>query len=384
MEALKAFGVVFFPESESKIVVESPGARHWQSPNRMIDAGNSGTTARFLLGVGGALPGLEFTLSGDESLCLRPMSRVTSLLQEAGASYEYLSREGYLPVRVHGKQLRGVRIESKVASAQVKSALLFAALFAEGQTELKVPTSTRNHTELMMMALGAPLQVLPSGERGFEVLRFSGSWQLPCGEYEIPGDPSGLAFFAVMAFLHPGLTIKCKNVLANTGRTFFLEVLERAGLTVLRSPRRSLALGEDVFDLELKRTGDAKALQVLAEDAAKVIDEIPALSVAASACNGESRFEGLGELRVKESDRLQEVFNLLSKAGITVSLDHETLRVQGGTAVKGFIYGSNDHRMTMAAAILATTAKDSSTLTTKTAVAVSFPLFFDQLRQIYG
>lgn len=384
--AVEAFGVhIDHGKVDGSAVyrLRSPGISRWQTPEHVVDAGNSGTTARLLIGLCSGVKGFSFELKGDDSLMKRPMDRVVIPLRLAGGDIQGPENGCRLPLRVIGKSLTGFAVESKVVSAQVKSALLFAASQASGESTVIVPAGTRDHTERMMKAMGAPLTSEVSG--GVETFKFVGPWKIDPFRTRIPRDPSAMAFFAVLAFLNPGLTVGCAGVLANEGRLQFLKHLEEAGLSVTRTPSAGLGcLGESVSDFEFVRTGETKAFHVLAHEVAGVIDEIPALAVAAVVCPSPCTFKGLTELKVKESDRLASIEDLLNKAGIRTSVSEADLEVTPSPSVKGFEYHSLDHRMIMAAAVLATIADNSSTVGPIDAARVSFPLFFERLRQIYG
>lgn len=384
--AVEAFGVhVDQGVINGQVVyrLRSKGATFWQSPEHVIDAGNSGTTARFLLGVGCAISGLHFELKGDDSLMNRPMARVVHPLRGLGATIHGRENGEYLPMRVEGKKLAGFEVSSAVVSAQVKSALLLAASMTEGESRIHVPRGTRDHTERMMKALGARLTSSESGNTQTFVLQ--GPWNVEPFRAVVPKDPSAMAFFAVLAFLQPGLKVICRGVLCNEGRLQFLRHLEAAGLDIVKSPTHGSGFpGETLADFEFCRTKEATSIHVTPEDAPGVIDEIPALAVAAAVCSQQSLFQGLSELRVKESDRLSEVHQLLFQAGIQTRLDEDAIQISPSGTVKGFRYQSFDHRMVMAAAVLATVADSLSSVGPREAARISFPLFFERLQQIYG
>lgn len=383
--AMEAFGVHFEEGTSKEGVVwriRSRGVASWSNPEAVIDAANSGTTARLLLGVGSAVDGLRFEITGDESLKSRPMSRIVDPLRSVGCQFQGHDGGRYLPFTVIGKSLKGFKVRSDVVSAQVKTALLLAATQAEGRSIINVPLGTRDHTERVLTAMGAPLTCEVEQNRG--KYTFEGPWKVEPFIATIPKDPSAMAFFATLAFIHPGLIVKCPGVLYNDGRAHYLAVLERAGLTIRRKElEQSGCPGEKLADFEFVRTGGVIPIEVSPQNAPQVIDEIPALAIAATVCQGESRLLGLGELRVKESDRISEIVRLLTHAGIDAVIDGADLRITPKRAVKGFEYRSDDHRMVMAAGVLATTADGPVKLGPASAVRVSFPLFFEQLQQIF-
>lgn len=385
LSAMKAFGVQCEEGrgNASEWRINSPGLDHWQSPGVPIDAMNSGTTSRLLMGIAAARPGLSFSLIGDESLSKRPMDRITRPLKFLGADISGVQDGAFLPMKIAGASIKGFQIASEVPSAQVKSALLFAAISARGPSEITVPSGTRDHTERMMKALGAPLESLAAGDK--TKFTIQGPWQPKPFAATIPGDPSSMAFFATLAFLHPGLEIKVSRVLNNPGRLKYLELFKRIGLTVeLSVAQTSACLGEETVDVKLIRTGAAKPLTLASEDVPAVIDELPTLAVALSCCPGTSYLAGLRELRVKESDRLAETVDLLERAGVKARAIGDDLEIKGGGQIQGFSFQSDDHRMVMAATILATSANKISKIGTYEAPKVSFPLFFEIVRQLYG
>lgn len=386
LEAMKAFGVSVEVESDQVLVLRSSGIAAWHSPEHPIDAQNSGTTARLLMGIAAARQDLIVTLMGDASLSRRPMDRITKPLQSLGADIGGNSQATYLPLRIHGQCLKPFSFETTVPSAQVKSALLFAATSVEGSCEVIVPAGTRDHTERMMAALGAPLVMAPvQGARHKTKFLVTGPWQPPGFSVDIPGDPSALAFFAALAFIHPGLRIHVPRVLGNPGRITYLSLFERMGLQVTLTPSTGTeCLGEAVVDVSLVRNGLARPLVLATEDVPALIDEIPALAVALSHCPGVSELNGLGELRIKESDRLGEIERLLVRAGCDVAVTGDRLTIHGGKPIRAYDYDSDDHRMVMAAVILATAADKRCNIGSSEAPAVSFPLFFDMVRRLYA
>ncbi len=386
LNAMEVMGVhIDHGKQDNKIVwrIRSNGVASWQPPQHVVDAQNSGTTARLLIGVGSARAGLEFDVRGDQSLSRRPMDRIIKPLREVGAVLSGKDDGSFLPVHVEGQQLAAFEIETQVNSAQVKSALLLAAASAIGKSVIIAPSGSRDHTERMMVALGASLEIHKDGER----TRFSmkGPWKPDPFIANIPGDPSSLTFFAVLAFIHPGLVIRVSRVLGNPGRLHYLSLLARMGLQVQITPHIGPScLGEELVDISLERTGDMRPLHLLSSEVPAVIDEIPALAIACALCPGSSIFEGLSELRVKESDRLGQIHQLLELAGVAAKVESDHLYIQGKAEVKGFDYVSDDHRMVMAASILALSANKICNVGSYQAPAVSFPFFFETLRQLYA
>ncbi len=382
MGVMTALGVqCVLAQGGSRIKVSSPGWAKWRSPLAPLDFGNSGTTARLMTGVLAATPGLFAVAYGDQSLSKRPMGRVVKPLRAAGATIDGREDGGLLPLSIRGQQLKALAHTVDKASAQVKSALLLAGMNVEGKTTVTLPRGGRDHTEKMLQALGAKVSVSTSGAA--EVIELSGPVRVPAGRFRVPGDPSSAAFFAVLAAIGGEATIL--GVLDNPTRTGFLTVLERMGVDL---ERRAQPLGpgqlEPIMDLTVK-ANNLRGVDVEPELAPSLIDEIPILAVAAAFATGKSRFRGLGELRVKESDRLAMTVGLITAAGGKAHAEGDDLIVDGGLGIgtiKGFSYDPDqDHRLAMSAAVLGRFATSAVTVRDPECVDVSFPGFFDVLAE---
>ena len=335
---------------EAAVVVTSPGHAHWHTPQAPLDCGNSGTTMRLLLGLLAAKPGLRAVLTGDASLSRRPMARVADPLRALGADIALV--DGHAPVTVVGQALRGTSITLSVASAQVKSAVLLAGLFASGQTQVTEPLPSRDHTERMLPALGMAVtsQGLTHAVMGepHRTIAASPAWQ-------IPGDPSSSAFPIVAALLHPDADVAVPGVSLNPTRLGYLRVLERmrAQVGVVPGP----TLGDEPTGTLHAQTSDLYATDVTAAEVPSLIDEVPILALAAAAAHGTTRFAGVGELRVKESDRLTHITRLLAALGVAHRSGEDWLEVdgQGGTgpwhALQAPWVPGLDHRLAMTAAV---------------------------------
>lgn len=341
--------------------------------NVTLDCRNSGTTARLLMGLLAGRAG-EWTIVGDESLSKRPMERVATPLRAMGAHIE-LSEQGCLPAKIVGQKLVGSDHELNIASAQVKSALLLAGLSASGVTRVREPLNSRNHTELL---LG-----LRQGEDRFwmvdEAMRESARLEL---SGTVPGDISSAAFWAVAALLVNGSDIIIENVLLNPLRAGWFECLRRAGAKVSAEVQRKLS-GEAVGRMQFK-FGALSPLYVSKQDVPGLIDEIPALAVLAATIDGESRFEQVGELRVKESDRLQAIADGLTAMGAYVRIQGDDLMIRGGSPLHGApIATHNDHRIAMSFALAGLAASGQTTVSNSDCVAVSYPEFFHELAKLF-
>jgi 3-phosphoshikimate 1-carboxyvinyltransferase len=362
------------------IVVRSPGWDGWTSPVVPLDFGNSGTTARLLTGVLAATPGLFVTAFGDQSLSKRPMGRVVTPLRSVGARISGRQDGHLLPFAIEGARLEGVRHAVDKASAQVKSALILAGLNVDGETVVTLPAGGRDHTERMLKALGADLMHDIKGRT--EIIGVRGPFRPTARTFEVPGDPSSAAFLLVHVAMLEGGKVTVRGVLDNPTRTGFVTVLERMGARLTKGASAAGAgLLEPVQDLTVEGGAALKGVDVEPELVPTLIDEIPILAVLALVANGPSRFRGLAELRVKESDRLAKTLELLHAAGGKAHAEGDDLIVEGGlTSAAPFSYDPDeDHRLAMAAAVLARVARGPCEIKDPDCVAVSFPEFFPYL-----
>ena len=334
---LEALGVEI-TGSAPNVRVRGRGLGGLKKPAGDLDAGNSGTTMRLLAGVvAGHAFSVRFT--GDESLVRRPMKRVAEPLREMGAAVS-LTPADTAPMAVSGGGLKGIEYASPTASAQVKSAILLAGLHASGTTTVIEPVATRDHTERMLAAFGAPM-----GLSGLKVTVGGGS-RLKATKVLIPGDPSSAAFWVVAATLADGSELAVRGVGSNPTRTGYLSVLARMGADIHREPMRGEG-GEAVEDL-IVSSSDLRGVEVSAAEIPGLIDEVPVLALAAARAAGESRFRSVGELRHKESDRLAGIVALLSALGAQARVDGDDLIVTGTSQfVAAELDSLNDHRLAM-------------------------------------
>ncbi len=371
--AVEALGVPVRREGEAW-VVEGKGIGVFRAPSGRLDMGNSGTTTRLLLGILAGCP-FETTLFGDASLSNRPMRRVTEPLQKMGAVIRGEKGADRLPLIIRGGGLKGIRHTLAVPSAQVKSALLLAGLSAEGPTTVVEPVPTRDHTERMLSFLGTRV-----ARRGEEVTVEPGS-KMQGREIEIPGDFSSAAFFLVAAAIVPGSSVTIRRVGLNPTRTGLLDLLRRMGARVQVIPRPG-ASWEPVGDVKVE-SAPLRAVTVEPSLIPGIIDELPILMVAASQANGVSRMEGVGELRVKETDRIRSMVAGLSAMGAGIRSEGDTMIVEGPRRLKGAAVDSfGDHRTAMALAVAALTAEGITTVRESEWVSISFPEFEEKLRSI--
>lgn len=378
MAVFRALGVEIIEESPSGVRVISPGWDGWRSPEVPLDFGNSGTTARLLTGVFAASDGLFVTCFGDASLSKRPMGRVVTPLRSIGARIMGREDGRLLPMAILGSCLApGEHVIDK-ASAQVKSALILAGLHISGDTVVNLPRGSRDHTEKMLQALGAKIEVSGAGT-SLETIRLRGPFRPLPRCYKVPGDPSSAAFLAAIAALSSG-SITIRAMLDNPTRTGFLTVLQRLGVKISKSaPLANPNTLEPMVDLAVTGGQPLHAVDMEPELAPTLIDEIPVLAVVALFARGTSRFRGLAELRVKESDRLAKTIELLRCAGGNAHAEGDDLIVEGGLSLaKSFRYDPDwDHRLAMAAGVLAKYAQGPCTIQDPDCVRVSFPGFFE-------
>ena len=359
-------------DDEGTIEVRGMGPR-LNAPAEILDCGNSGSTMRMLSGI---LAGQPFTseLRGDESLSRRPMARIMKPLSEMGARISS-SAVGRPPLKIHGGLLKPIHYRPEVASAQVKTCVLFAGLFASGETVVEEPMRTRDHGEIALRAFGAEV------ERTGNVSRIMGGQRLRAIEAHVPGDLSSAAFFLCAAALFPGSHITLPGILLNPTRARLLDVLVQAGLGVSVAYLEEHQ-GELVGTIEA-RGAAWKGAVIAGADTASLIDEIPVLAAVAPYSEGGLEVRDAKELRVKESDRIAAVAANLRKMGAEVEERPDGMRIPGGQHLHGAELDSfGDHRIAMAFAVAALRAEGETTICGADAAGVSYPAFFEEMRKI--
>ena len=373
MGALRALGVTVHEDDVDTVRVEGVGLRGLRVPAAPIDCVNSGTTMRLLAGLLAGQSG-RFELTGDESLLRRPVDRIAVPLAEMGAHAE--TADGKPPLVLEGGELRGIRYELPVASAQVKSCLLHAGLYAAGRTTVVEPLPTRDHTEIMLAAAGAPVT------RRQNRVSVGPAERLRLGEVDVPGDFSAAAPFIVAATLLPGSELTIHDVGLNPRRTGLLDVLDRMGARITAFHRRR-GEGEPVGDLEV-RSAELVATAVRVEEVPRLVDELPLFALAAAAARGESKVKGARELRVKETDRIETVTTSLRALGIRISASDDGFGVRGVPSRPrgGGVRADGDHRIAMLGAVAGLVSRDGVDVEDAESVAVSFPGFFELLDSV--
>ena len=371
--AVRALGVTVDEDDVDSLRIQGAGLRGLREPGAPIDCGNSGTTLRLLAGILAGQQG-RFELTGDESLRRRPVDRIGEPLAEMGAIVE--SDDGTPPLVVAGGELRGIRYELPVASAQVKSCVLLAGIYAAGQTTVVEPLPTRDHTELMLQAGGVRVS------RKQRRVSIGPAEHLRLGEVDVPGDFSAAAPFVVAATLLPGSELTIHDVGLNPRRIGLLDVLARMGarITIFHRHRNG---GEPVGDLEV-HSAELTATAVTASEVPLLVDELPLFALAAAFARGESTVWGAEELRVKETDRIETVTNSLRAIGVRVTPRDDGFWVRGvPTRPKGGRMASHgDHRVAMLGAVAGLVSRNGVEVEDAEAVAVSFPGFFELLDSV--
>lgn len=357
-----------------EVVVEGVGLFGLKRPRRVLYCGNSATTMRLMLGLLSAQD-FQTSLTGDASLNKRPMDRVTKPLERMGARFEAVQRKGQRVITVTGKRpLRAIAYHSPIASAQVKSAVLLAGLYTPGTTSVTEPGRSRNHTELMLKAMGAPVRVA-----GLTVF-VSPPEKLRPLDVTVPGDISSAAFFIVAALLLPDSKLTIREVSLNPTRTGILDVLLKMGARI-EITRERMAAGERVGDLTVF-SSPLTNCDIGGEILPRLIDEIPILALAGACARGRMSVSGAGELRVKETDRIAAICSELKKLGVAVTEKDDGFAIEG-TGTSGFrhpasgLAGYGDHRMAMMAVVAGSLLARPVEIDDVGCIDTSFPDFFE-------
>lgn len=361
-----------------RVTVTGIGTGQLQEPVEVLDAGNSGTTMRLMLGILASHPGRFFAVTGDSSLRSRPMSRVIKPLQQMGAQIWGRRDNSLAPLALLGQQLKGIHYHSPIASAQVKSCILLAGLMADGDTTVTEPSLSRDHSERMLRAFGARLSV----DRETCSVTVSGGAGLQGQNVIVPGDISSAAFWLVAGAIVPGSELVIENVGVNPTRTGILEALQMMGADIQLQNQREAA-GEPVADILVRSSSQLRGCTIAGDLIPRLIDEIPILAVAATFASGTTIVKDAAELRVKESDRLAVTAAELNRMGAQITELPDGLEITGGTALTGTDVDSyTDHRIAMSLAIAALNASGTTTIHRAEAAAISYPDFTATLQQI--
>ena len=373
----RALGAEISELNTELVKVKGIGLGNFQEPINVLDAGNSGTTMRLMLGLLASHPGRFFTVTGDSSLRSRPMSRVVKPLQQMGAQIWGRKGNTLAPLAIQGQALKPIHYHSPMASAQVKSCILLAGLNTQGQTTVTEPALSRDHSERMLRAYGAELSIDPDRNS----VTITGGAKLYGQTVIVPGDISSAAFWLVAGAIVPGSDLVVENVGVNPTRTGILEALALMGADIQLENQREVA-GEPVADIRV-RSGGLKSCTIAGDIIPRLIDEIPILAVAAAFAEGTTIIRDAEELRVKESDRITVMAQQLNKMGAKITELPDGMEIIGGTPLVGAEVDSHtDHRIAMSLAIAALNAIGTTTIHRAEAAAISYPNFTNTLREI--
>jgi 3-phosphoshikimate 1-carboxyvinyltransferase len=379
LACLKALGVRIEREGE-ELLVEGRGLQGLEEPAQVLDAGNSGTTLRLLAGL---LAGQPFfsVLSGDDSLRSRPMARVVEPLRLMGARILGRQDDSRAPLAIRGGRLKAIHYTLPVASAQLKSALLLAGLYAKGKTTLVEPSPSRDHTERMLRAMGAHLITYGDEEQGGQRIVLEPPGSLRPLDLEVPGDLSSAAFWLVAAAIHPQARVRVRGVGLNPTRTGVLDVLRSMGGRLYVEEKRRQ--GEEPLGDITVESSPLVGTEIGGGLIPRVIDEIPVLAVAAAVASGTTVIKDAAELRVKESDRIAALGRELVRLGARVEERPDGMIIKGGARLRGASCRSHgDHRLAMALAVAGTVAQGETIIEDGQAVSISYPGFWQDLSRL--
>lgn len=357
-----------------KVLVHGRGLRGLKAPDSMLDVGNSGTTTRLMSGILAAQPFVSI-VNGDASIQKRPMKRIITPLSQMGADIRSLRGNDCTPLEIHGTNLRGIHYDSPVASAQVKSAILLAGLYADGETSVTEPEVSRNHTELMFEEFGVDIRT--EGKTVY----VKPAEELYAKKIVVPGDISSATYFLVAAAITPNSCVTVKNVGINPTRDGILRVLSNMGADVTVE-KMSGDIGEPTADVTV-RTSDLKGCVVGGEVIPTLIDEIPAIAILACFAKGETVIKDAAELKVKESNRIDVMVENLKKMGADIEATEDGMIIRGGKTLHGAVIDSHlDHRIAMSFAVAAMNADGETEIIGADCVDISYPGFYEDMRKL--
>ena len=357
------------------ILIHGKGLHGLSAPTEILDVGNSGTTARLISGILAGQP-FESTLTGDASIKKRPMKRIIEPLSKMNAYFNCLENEGMLPYLIKGNKLKGVHINSNIASAQVKSAILLAGLYADSPTTTCEPYLSRNHTEILLKAFGADIVCQGTATT------ISPNPVLEGQRVIVPGDISSASYFIAAGLLVEGSEILLKNVGINPTRAGIIEVAKLMGGDITITDSKYVC-GELVADI-LVRSSNLKGVTIEGSLIPTLIDEIPIIAIMAAFATGTTTINDAKELRVKETNRIDTVVNYLSNAGCDIKAKEDGMIINGGNTLHGIEVDSlMDHRLAMSFTILGLLSEGEMTINNSEIVAISYPDFYKDLESLY-
>ena len=360
--------------NEEKVIVHGKGLLGLSQPSNMLDVGNSGTTIRLMTGILSA-QSFSSDITGDASIQKRPMLRVVAPLREMGAKIDGKEGGKYCPLHIEGQGLKGIHYQLPVASAQVKSAILLASLYAEGETTVIEPAPSRNHTEIMVNYFGGNILQKDNVIKSSPVKKLTGQY------IEVPGDISSAAYFIVAALILPHSELLIKNVGVNPTRDGIITVFKQMGGNIELINQRTQC-GEPVADI-LVRSSSLHGIEIGGSLIPKLIDEIPVIAAAACYARGTTIIKDAQELKVKESNRIQTMVSELKKMGASIRETDDGMIIEGGSALRGAqVESYHDHRVAMSLAIAALKAEKETTINNSDCVSISFPNFFSYLEKL--
>ncbi|MBP3950601.1 3-phosphoshikimate 1-carboxyvinyltransferase [Bacillus suaedae] len=373
ISCFRKLGVVIEQDGE-RVTIEGKGWDGLVEPSDILDVGNSGTTTRLMLGILATRP-FHSVVIGDDSIAKRPMGRVTDPLREMGSIIDGRDHGNFTPLSIRGGSTKGISFQSKVASAQVKSAILLAGLQSEGVTSVTEPALSRDHTERMLEAYGVEVK-----RDGLSV-SVEGGQSLKAQHIIVPGDISSAAFFLVAGAIVPNSKLTLQGVGINPTRSGIIDVLEKMGASI-EIENKKMVGGEPIADLTIS-TSNLKGIEIGGDLIPRLIDEIPVIAVLATQAEGKTVIFDAEELKVKETNRIDTVVTQLEKLGATITATDDGMIIEGKTTLNGASVSSfGDHRIGMAMAIAGLIAKGKMEIERSEAIAVSYPDFFEHIEAL--
>lgn len=376
INAFRNMGINIERNNSGQYIIGGKGLNGLSKPVEVIDCGNSGTTMRLLSGLLAA-QNFYSVLTGDNSLCKRPMDRIIAPLSEMGARI-WAEEEKYAPLGIKGSNLQGVTYRPPVASAQVKSAILLAGLFAKGETSVIEPSQSRDHTERMLKDFGVDIEIKKN------IISFPGDQNISLEpqDIKVPADISSAAFFIVAALLLPDSELLLKNIGINPTRSGIIEVIKKMGGEI-EFLNRSKVSGEPVADI-LVKSSELKGTIIKGKIIPRLIDEIPIIAVLAARAEGRTIIKDAAELRVKETDRIEALVSEFSKLGVEIKELPDGMIIEGSSAFKGGLNvdSHGDHRIAMSLAIAGLVAEEEIVITNSQVINISFPDFIERLKTL--